>query len=100
MIRNLAKAPPLEKGLASHWNHVYKTAGALRARKGASSLKHEQPPEAVAHPKRGAARKRRPPIRLNHFFAHGGVALAAGAAVFVGADPSRLFAAATSFDAS
>ena len=58
----------------------------------------EQPPKAVADPKRGAARKRRPPIRLNHFFAHGGVGLPAAA--FVGAEPSRAFAAATSFDAS
>ena len=58
----------------------------------------EETPEAVAHPKRGAARKRRPPIRLNHFFAHGGDGLPAAA--FVGAEPSRAFAAATSLLAS
>lgn len=58
-----------------------------------------KPPEAVADPNRGAARRRRLPSRLNHFFAHGGEAFG-GAAAFGGAEPSRAFAAATSFDAS
>ena len=65
-----------------------------RARQG-----HEQPPEAVAHPNRGAAHRRRLPSRLNHFLAHGGAAFV-GAAAFGGAEPSRAFAAATSLLAS
>lgn len=76
---------------------------AIAERDERSRRRDDQPPEAVADPKRGAARRRRPPIRLAHFFAHGGVAFAAtGAATIAatGAEPSRLFAAATSLDAS
>ena len=58
----------------------------------------EQPTEAVAHPNRGAARRRRLPSPMNHFLAHGGAAF--GALAFGGAEPSRAFDAAISLLAS